>query len=166
MFGVFIGEHDNKIDSKTRLSIPADFRREIEEGDPDREEGKRASMIIVYGDERRDYLEIFRVTNYKKVAKAISAMPPGSQKRADLQNLYFHKSTPATFDETGRIVLGAKLRDKLGLTDSAKVVGNNETILVWHPETFAKQLPKNVATEEGYDPAADPAIYLPSLQDD
>ncbi len=164
MFGLFIGEHENKIDAKNRLSIPADFRRELEEGDPRWEPGQKASMAIVYGDARRNYLEVLRITDLTAIHRKIARMPPGSLKRADLQRFYANQTLPATLDDTGRIVLPARLREKLGLNGVAMVVGGGDTFRIWHPETYAADAPASVSVHEedaGYDPALDPSMYLP-----
>lgn len=165
MFGVFIGEHDNKIDTKGRLSIPADFRRELEERDPKWEGGKNASMAIVYGDARRNYLEVFTVDDIKRVHAQIARLPRGSKKRFALQKLYGHQAMLTSVDETGRIVLPARLRDKLGLDGRALVVGNGETFMIWKPETYEGEGLGGLMDDEDYDPDLDPSAYLPGDED-
>ncbi|WP_108483437.1 division/cell wall cluster transcriptional repressor MraZ [Oceaniglobus ichthyenteri] len=165
MFDVFIGEHENKIDSKARLSIPADFRRVLEEGDPKWEPGKNATMVIVYGDHRRNYLEVFPVTDVMKLYKLISKMPRGSKKRDALQKLYASQSVTATLDETGRIVLSAKLRQKLGLDGAAAIVGYGDTFQIWKPETYAEDAAALLREDEDFDPDLDPSVYLPGDED-
>lgn len=165
MFGVFIGEHENKIDSKYRLSIPADFRRELEEGDPKWEPGKNASMAIVYGDARRKHLEVFTLKDLMRVHLMIRKMPRGSAKRAALQRLYATQAITATLDETGRIVLPARVRDKLGLNGTATVVGNGETFEIWHPDTYAAEQDSLLRVDDDFDPELDPSVYLPGDED-
>jgi len=159
VFAVFIGEHENKIDSKFRLSIPAEFRRELEQGDPKWESGKNASMYIVYGDHRRNYLEVLTIQNLMENLRTISKKPR-SAKREELQTLFASQTTQATLDETGRIVLSAKLREKLGIDGAAAVIGKGETFEIWKPETYAAKRPHPTREEVGYDPSYDPAIYL------
>ncbi|KAF0675445.1 division/cell wall cluster transcriptional repressor MraZ [Profundibacterium mesophilum] len=161
MLGVFIGEHDNKIDAKGRLSIPAEFRRELEDADPKWESGKPARMVIVYGDERRNYLEVFSVADLQRVHAQIATLPRGSRKRAELQRLYAHQVVMATVDETGRIVLGSKLRGKLDLKDRALVVGNGETFMIWQPETYENDAMPGLMEEDDFDPTLDPSTWLP-----
>ena len=161
MFGVFIGEHDNKVDGKGRVSIPADFRRVLEEADPKWEAGRNPSMVIVYGGEKRNYLEIFTIADMKALSAKIARMPRGSRKRADLQQLYFSQAQVTTVDDTGRIVLSGKMRTKLGIGEAAKVVGNGETFLIWKPETYEIDGMAGLREEDDYDPEADPSIYLP-----
>jgi MraZ protein len=52
----FYGEFTQKIDGKGRVSIPVDFRRALEQGDPDWAPGGRPRVRIVYGDPRRRFL--------------------------------------------------------------------------------------------------------------
>jgi len=161
VFGVFIGEHENKIDNKFRLSIPADFRRLLEEGDPKWEPGKNPTMAIVYGDERRNFLEVFTVSDLLKVLRTVTKMPRGSARRAALQKLYATQVQTATLDETGRIVLSAKLREKLGIDGLAAIIGAGETFQIWKPETYAENDALLLREDEDFDPTLDPSVYLP-----
>jgi len=160
VFGMYIGRYDNKIDSKGRLSIPADFRRLLEENDPKWEPGKNAQMVIVFGDHRRNYLEVYSINDLLGVHRQIRGMDPGSKKRAALQKLFAQQVHPATFDDTGRIVLPSYLRDKVGLSDKALVVGNSQTFMIWEPEAYANDDMSNLKEEDDYDPTLDPAVYL------
>ncbi|MBJ3762268.1 cell division/cell wall cluster transcriptional repressor MraZ [Maribius pontilimi] len=157
---MYIGLHENKIDSKGRLSVPADFRRLLEKNDPEWEEGKQARMVVVYGDERRDYLEVHSVKDLMDIHRQIQRMDRGSRKRAELQRLYAHQVQPVTLDDTGRIVLNATLRNKIGLTDTAIVVGNSDTFLIYKPETYENAALDHLRAEDDLDPNLDPSVYL------
>ena len=45
----FRGESLHKVDAKGRVSVPAAFRRVLEEGDPDFSRGSSPNFVIVYG---------------------------------------------------------------------------------------------------------------------
>ena len=49
----FRGEAENKVDAKGRISIPAPFRRILEEGDPDWSSSLNPNLVIVYGRRNR-----------------------------------------------------------------------------------------------------------------
>ncbi|WP_353471629.1 division/cell wall cluster transcriptional repressor MraZ [Salipiger sp. H15] len=132
----FRGESRNKVDGKGRVSIPASFRRVLEAGDPDWTDGLNPNFVIVYGDHRRQYLECYTIEEMEAVEDRISAMKRGSQKRRLLERLFSTQSVTTSVDETGRIVLPAKLRDKIGLEDWAYFASNVDTFQIWKPETF------------------------------
>jgi len=124
------------VDAKGRVSIPAHFRRVLEEGDPHWSDGKAPEFIVVYGDHRRNYLECFTIDAANEVDARISRMPRGSVKRRAMERLFNGQSLPATVDETGRIVLPAKLRAKIGLDGEAYFMAMGDTFQIWKPETF------------------------------
>ncbi|TYB87979.1 division/cell wall cluster transcriptional repressor MraZ [Oceaniovalibus sp. ACAM 378] len=166
MFGVFIGEHENKIDTKYRLSIPADFRHDVEEADPTWSSGRNASMFIVYGDERRRHLEVLTMKDMMSIHQMIAEMPRGSAKRADLQNFYGAKAVKATLDETGRIVVGPKPREKLGLKpgDLLYIIGKGQNFEIWQPEVYDAQHEAALLKDDDYDPNLDPSAWLPAVR--
>ncbi|MEM7295802.1 MAG: division/cell wall cluster transcriptional repressor MraZ [Pseudomonadota bacterium] len=154
----FRGESQHKVDGKGRVSIPALFRRVLEAGDPDWTEGLNPQLIIVYGDHRRDYLECFTAEAIAEVDAKIARLPRGSAKRKALQRLYNGQAFPTSVDETGRLVLPAKLREKIALDAEAYFVGNGDTFEIWKPETYSSEI--DTAAEDDFDPDLDPSFYL------
>ncbi len=144
MAGMFIGEYTFKVDSKGRMSIPALFRRELEEGDPARPNKDRPRMVVVYGAETQKMLQVYTQTAFEALAADIAALPRGSQRRTILQRLVLNKSQPIEVDPDGRLVLPSALRAKIDLTDEAYFAGVGETFEIWKPETFAAEDAANV----------------------
>jgi hypothetical protein len=101
------------VDSKGRVSIPALFRRVLERSDPNYTEGLNPELVIVYGDHRRNYLECYTISAIEEVDAKIDALPRGSMERRMLQRLFHGQSFPTVVDDTGRLVLPAKLRRRL-----------------------------------------------------
>ena len=132
----FRGEGVQKVDGKGRVSIPAHFRRVLESGDPAWVDGKTPEFVIVYGDHRRSFLECFTVDAADEVDARIDALPRGSAKRRALETLFNGQSLPASVDETGRIVLPAKLRQKIGIDTEADFIAMGDTFQIWKPETY------------------------------
>lgn len=156
----FIGESLHKLDGKGRVSVPADFRRVLEAADPKWADGLNPNVIIVYGDVRRNFFECFSVESYKDVQNRILKLPRGSKRRKAMQRLYNTQAVATTVDETGRLVLSAKLKDKLGLTDKVFFAGNGDTFEIWHPETYHAEVQDGLEADDDFDPDADPSIYL------
>jgi MraZ protein len=157
----FRGESRHKVDGKGRVSIPATFRRVLEAGDPNFTEGLHPELVIVYGDTRRKYLECYTMQAIEEVDEKIEALPRGSVERKMLQRLFNGQSHSTSVDETGRLVLPAKLREKIGLSTEAFFIGAGDTFQIWEPGTFEAE--EQAATEEWLDDLpddVDPLIFL------
>ena len=132
----FRGEGVQKVDGKGRVSIPASYRAVLRDGDPNWSEGKAPEFIIVYGDERRNFLECFTIDAANEVDEKIARMPRGSRSRRALERLFNGQSLPATVDDTGRIVLPARLRQKIGIDKEAYFIAMGDTFQIWNPDGF------------------------------
>ena len=135
----FRGESQHQLDTKGRVSIPASFRRVLEASDPNWKSGEAPELVIVYGDHRRAYLECYTMAAIEEVDAKIDALPRGSMQRKMLQALFNGQSFPTTVDETGRLVLPAKLRTKINLDKEAFFMGTGDTFQIWSPETYDTQ---------------------------
>jgi MraZ protein len=149
------------VDAKGRVSIPASFRRVIEAADPNWTDGLNPELVIVYGDHRRNYLECYTMEAIDEVDAKIDALPRGSMERKMLQRLFHGQSFPTNIDETGRLVLPAKLRQKIALDAEAFFIAAGDTFQIWKPETYeTEELAK---TEDWLDELPDdfdPLVYL------
>ena len=154
----FRGESDHKVDAKGRVSIPASFRRVIESCDPDWTDGLAPRIILVYGSDTRTYLEGFTIEAMDEVDEKISKHPRGSAKRKAMERLYSAQSIETVVDETGRIVLPAKLRDKIDLDGMARFVSSGDTFEIWKPEAYDASIA--ALDDVGFDPNLDPSVYL------
>ncbi len=149
----FRGESHHKVDAKGRVSIPASFRRVLEAGDPNWQSGGNPELVIVYGDHRRKFLECYTMEAIDEVDAKIDALPRGSMERKMLQRMFHGQSFPTSVDETGRLVLPAKLRQKIELNDEAFFIAAGDTFQIWNPATYdAEEL---AAAEEWLDELPD-----------
>lgn len=152
----FRGESTQKVDGKGRVSIPSLFRRVIEACDPAWSEGKAPNLVIVYGLDNQRYLEGFTIEAAQRYDAKIDRMKRGPKKDL-LQTIFNGHSVPTSVDDTGRIVLPAKLRTKIGLKDEAYFIATGETFKIWKPETYAEvELPKKRALLESLPEDFDP----------
>lgn len=157
----FRGESRHKVDAKGRVSIPASFRRVLEQGDPNWQPGQNPELVIVYGDHRRNYLECFTIEAIEEVDGKIDALPRGSMQRKMLQRLFHGQSHPTNVDETGRLVLPAKLRAKIELDDEAFFIAAGDTFQIWNPDTYdTEELAKTEAWLDDLPDDFDPMEFL------
>ena len=159
----FRGESEHKVDAKGRVSIPAHFRRVLEAGDPEWQPGQNPQLVIVYGDHRRKFLECYTIEAIEEVDQKIDALPRGSMERKMLQRLFHGQSHPTNVDETGRLVLPAKLRQKIGLEGEAFFIAAGDTFQIWKPETYEQEeLAKTEEWLEELPDDFDPLSFLES----
>ncbi|WP_198136606.1 division/cell wall cluster transcriptional repressor MraZ [Roseobacter sp. SK209-2-6] len=157
----FRGESHHKVDTKGRVSIPASFRRVIEASDPNWKSGENPELVIVYGDHRRNFLECYTIEAIEEVDAKIDSLPRGSMQRKMLQRMFHGQSFPTTVDETGRLVLPAKLRNKIDLEKEAFFIAAGDTFQIWKPETYeAEELAQTEKWMEDLPEDFDPLEFL------
>ncbi|NVO54565.1 division/cell wall cluster transcriptional repressor MraZ [Rhodobacteraceae bacterium B1Z28] len=162
----FRGESHHKVDTKGRVSIPASFRRVLESSDPNWQPGDSPELVIVYGDHRRKYLECYTMQAIDEVDAKIDALPRGSMQRKMLQRLFHGQSFPTNVDETGRLVLPAKLRNKINLEAEAFFIAAGDTFQIWKPETYeVEELAKAEEWLDDLPEDFDPLEYLDGVRD-
>ncbi|MEO0831201.1 MAG: division/cell wall cluster transcriptional repressor MraZ [Pseudomonadota bacterium] len=135
----FRGESHHKVDAKGRVSIPASFRRVLEASDPEWKEGLNPNLVIVYGPARQRYLECYTIEAINEVDEKIAALPRGSQSRRFLERMFNGQSFATSVDETGRLVLPQKLREKIELGAEAFFMATGDTFQIWKPETYESE---------------------------
>lgn len=133
----FRGSETYKVDGKGRVSIPARFRRVIEQGDPDWEPGKRAQIVMVFGDEHQKCLELYTIEAVNEIDARIAKLPRGSRLRRKAERKMNAHAYETEIDNEGRLVLRAEDRDRFGLTEQAYFLAGSDTLEIWNPETFA-----------------------------
>ena len=153
----FRGEAENKVDTKGRVSIPAAFRRILEEGDPDWSSGLNPNLVIVYGRKNIKCLEGYSLGSIEIVDNLVSNLPRYSKEREILERLLNSQSVYIQLDENGRIILPSKLRKLVDIKNAAIFVGMGEKFQIWNPSNYMndmnlieKNLSENNLEEELY----------------
>ncbi len=158
----FRGSDTFKVDGKGRVSIPAPFRRVIEASDPDWRDGLRPNIVIVYGDDRQDWLEVYTIAAIEEIDAQIEDMQRGSSERLWLEELMHGKSVETQIDEDGRLVLPQRLREKIGLKDEAFFISAGDYFKIWNPATYDKRAGSRTRKlAEQYPDDFDPRSLLP-----
>lgn len=156
----FRGESVHKVDAKGRVSIPAAFRRVLEENDPDWTEGLNPNLVLVYGDATRKFLEGFSITAMDDVDDKIDKLPRGSRNRRMMERMFSGQAQQLQVDETGRLVLSQKLRDKVGITTEAFFIASGDTFQIWEPAKYEAEATKFEDFVDEFDADFDPLALL------
>jgi MraZ protein len=141
MAETFRGEFYQKVDAKARVSIPAAFRRVLENGDTG---SKTPRVVLVYGGDRA-YLECWTMADMARMERRIARMPIGSKERRYLERNMVTLSQTVEIDGDGRIVLAAKPREKVGMTDlsagdEAVFAGTLDKFQIWRRADYEAEL--------------------------
>ncbi|MEK7471437.1 MAG: division/cell wall cluster transcriptional repressor MraZ [Patescibacteria group bacterium] len=126
---MLIGEYIHTIDEKSRVSMPAKFRKEL---------GKK--VIITPGLEQ--CLFIFTVKEWEKVSTRLSDTKTDlSFLKADQRNFnryMFGRAAEVEIDSIGRILIPDFLKDRIGLKNSAAIIGVGDRVEVWNDKTWSQ----------------------------
>ena len=127
---MLIGEYIHTIDEKNRVSLPAKFRQEM---------GKK--IIITPG--LGQCLFIFTIKEWEKVSKKLSSSDADlSFLKADQRsfNRYiFGRAAEVEIDSIGRILIPDFLKDRIGLKNSAALIGVEDRVEVWNEKVWSQQ---------------------------
>ena len=125
---LFLDTVYNKVDTKGRVSLPADYRSIVKELN---------SEIVCYRSLTAPCIEGCVEDLLEKLASEIETSTDFfSQTQDDLTNLIFGDAKRFTFDSTGRIVLSEKLLKHAGITDTAVFVGKGRKFQIWNPQNW------------------------------
>ena len=160
----FRGESVHKVDQKGRVSVPAPFRRVLEEGDPDWAPGQNPNLVLIYGMPGNNCLEGYSIEGASRIDEKISRMPTFSPARRALERLLNTQSIYAQVDENGRIVLPPRLRETFGLEVDALFAGMGEHFQIWSPDRFRADMAEIDAWRAGLAPDEDPFAQLDAME--
>lgn len=121
------------------MSIPADYRRVLDECDKDRPSGKTTRMYLMHGAHLRDHLEAYTPQAMEAIIASVGRLPRGSRKRKMASRYIMGKCVEIEIDKDGRIVMPKERREQIGLGDSGGVitfVGMGEYFEVWNKEVY------------------------------
>lgn len=130
----FRGTDVHKLDGKGRVSIPADFRRVLDAGDPNRDPGTNPTVILLFGDTRNPWFECYTVEAMEEIDALIEQMDDGDPDREVLEEYFYANALTLRLDDAGRLVLTKALRDRIGLADLARFQGRGRTFRILSPE--------------------------------
>ena len=133
------GHYTAKIDDKGRLKIPNAFRGLIE--------GQHGADVFVTS-LTGEYVRIYPMPVWMALEEKMTRVPsthPARLKFFDRVN-YFGQT--AAFDNQGRVIIHARLRESAGMSGEVDVFGHYEYLDVWNHERFVAKLQREPYTDE------------------
>ena len=131
----FLGTHQNRIDAKGRVSIPASFRASLRALD-----GEAATLgLILRPSHTHPCIEAWPVSIFHRLASPIATLDPFSEAHDDLAAALFADALPVDADKEGRIVLPEELTAHAGVSSSVVFMGLGQIFQIWEPDAAERR---------------------------
>ena len=127
---LFLGTIENKVDTKGRVSVPADFRLALKNDD--------FQGVVLYHSFTNKCIEGCSMDRMEKIAEATDSLDLFSEETESLESLIFSDARQLLFDVTGRIVVPEDLLKFAGIKGTALFVGKGRTFQIWEKSEFEK----------------------------
>lgn len=128
---MFLSRATNTLDSKGRISVPADFRMAVS--------ASGFAGIVVWRSFDGPFIHGGGMDLMREYQAVASAMDPFDDVRIAFERSIFAESVPLTFDSTGRVSLPKHLAEHAGLDGKATFVGLGNRFEIWAPEAYEAQ---------------------------
>ncbi len=129
--GQFYGTHQNRLDAKGRVSVPAPFRAELRAG---------AAALVLRRSHSHPCIEAWPEAEFEKLAAPLDRLDIFSEAQDDLQTALYADAHRVEPDKDGRISLPDSLVQHAGLTETVSFVGAGRIFRIWEPEAAAQRL--------------------------
>ena len=124
----FLGFHDNRLDAKGRVSVPAPYRAVLKP-----EEGVIA--VVLRRHPKNPCIEGYTVEVFNQLtATKLAQYEPFSDDYEIASGMLFAESVRVEPDKDGRIVLPEWLAQHANLSDSVTFMGLGSSFQIWEPE--------------------------------
>lgn len=129
---IFLSKYQNKIDKKSRVSIPSAFRSVLSED--------QFSGIIVYPSFKNNCIEACSTACLQEIYGIIQKLDPYSEERDAFKTIVMGESIQLQFDSEGRVIIPVHLMQQVGITEQAFFVGKELVFEIWDPVAFDAHL--------------------------
>jgi MraZ protein len=125
------GSYPAKIDDKSRLKIPARFRREL----PDTEDN-----TYYVTSEDGQCAQIYPIPVWERVAQKFLEPPRMDPAKLKLQKFTSFYGVLTQMDPQGRILIPSPLREDAKISGEVTVIGKNDHLEVWNNEIIRRSM--------------------------
>jgi MraZ protein len=126
----FLGQHQNRLDAKGRVSVPSAFRGVLKDLTGSWE-------MILKPSVTHACIEAWPVTRFNNLAVSLNPLDVLSAEYEDVATAHFADATSVEADKDGRIMLSDELLKHAGLSDAVTFMGIGETFQIWAPAAAA-----------------------------
>lgn len=132
--GHFLGTHQNRLDAKGRVSVPAAFRVALRSG-----EAESPTVAILRPSHKFACIEAWPVAKFEALASSLGRLNQFSDAHEDMAAALYADAFPVEADKEGRILLPAELVEHAALTNQVAFMGMGDTFQIWEPAAGARR---------------------------
>ena len=133
------GSYPAKVDEKSRLRLPAKFRRDL----PETEDNEY--YITSYNGK---FAQIYPVPIWDRIASKLQETPRMDKSKVKYQLATDLYGAMSEMDPQGRILLPQRLRESARLSGDVVVCGRKDHLEVWNQQTISEEVETNPLTAE------------------
>ncbi len=136
---MLIGSFEHMLDAKGRVFIPAKWREDV--GD---------TLIITLGlleSPTQHCLSGMSVAEWEKLSEKFAKLPMTDTRGQQIRRKLYSLAAACEIDKQGRILIPAQLRELAGLTKDATMLGVDNHVEIWNPQSLEDY---NLACEASY----------------
>ncbi len=120
---MLLGKHENSIDAKNRLIIPAKFRDDL-----------GYKVIITKGLD--ECLIIFPMSTWEKQEEVLAGLPMSDPKTRAFKRFIYANASECEIDKQGRVLIPAGLKAAAKLSKELVTIGSLDRVEVWAKEKY------------------------------
>jgi MraZ protein len=124
----FMGTHQNKLDAKGRVSVPAPFRSVLKGNDE-----TNGTHLVLRPSHQHPCIEAWPAPIFETLAEPLNQLEVFSPEHEDLAATLYADAYPVEADKEGRIVLPDELVEYAGLSDAVVFMGLGRIFQIWEP---------------------------------
>jgi MraZ protein len=124
----FLGTHQNKLDAKGRVSVPAPFRNALKGQDE-----TNGTHLVLRPSHQHPCIEAWPTAVFDALAEPLNRLDLFSPEHDDMAATLYADAFPVEADKEGRIVLPDELVSYAGLTDTVVFMGLGRIFQIWEP---------------------------------
>jgi MraZ protein len=125
----FLGTHQNRLDAKGRVSIPAQFRAVLRAGSG----GETGTSLVLRPSHKHPCIEAWPANAFAALATPLDRLDVFSDEHDDFATALYADAFPLEADKEGRIVLPYSLAEHANLSGVVEFMGTGRSFQIWEP---------------------------------
>lgn len=122
----FLGTHQNRLDAKGRVSVPAPFRMALRGEDS-------VARLVLRPSHKHPCIEGWPTQAFHALAGPVDQLDTFSDEQDDIATSLYSDACQVEADKEGRIVLPEDMKTHAGLRDAVVFMGMGRIFTIWEP---------------------------------